>query len=49
MVMKPEAYKEFADLYEQEFGERISPTQARLKADKLMKLFERVIFKEGDK
>lgn len=46
MVMKPQAYREFAELYEQEFGERLTQSQTKLKADRLMKLFGKVIFKE---
>lgn len=51
MVMLPnEAYSEFSKIWEKEFGEQLSPTQARLKADKLMELFRKVIFaNEGDK
>lgn len=49
MVMKPEAVNEFNQLYEDEFGVRLSPTQARLKAEKLMKLFSMVVFDEGNR
>lgn len=49
MVMKPQAYREFAELYEQEFGERLTQSQTKLKADRLMKLFSKVILnKQGE-
>ena len=46
MVMPEEAYKEFGDLYKQEFGERLTQSQTKLKADRVMKLFSKVIFEE---
>ena len=50
MVMPNEAYREFGDIWFKEFGERLSSTETKLKADKLMELFRKVIYtKIGDK
>lgn len=47
MVQEPEAIKEFADLYEREYGVRLPPDEAKFKAEKLMKVFRRVFFHEN--
>ena len=41
--MKPEAYKEFAEIYAQEFGEKLSQLETRLKADQLIRLYKKIV------
>jgi hypothetical protein len=44
MVMPSEAVNEFTRIYEDEFGIKLSPTEARIKAESLLKIFTRALF-----
>ncbi len=49
MVMPNEAIKEFSDLCEKEFGIKLSPREAKIRAERLLKIFNRAIFLENQK
>ena len=48
MVQESEAIKEFGDIYEREFDIKLSHDEAKFKAEKVLKIFSKVIFYEGD-
>lgn len=43
MVMDDQSIKEFSDLYEKEYGVRLSEPDSRFKVKRLKKLFRRII------